>query len=290
MVTADHCPVCGGERFRAAFQERPYRVMRCLDCGTGVVSPRRVDLDSIYDRSYWRSDSPKTLGYHDYRGAEPLYLKTFRRRLSFALRDGPRAGTALDVGCAAGFCMAALRELGFDAYGVDVSADIASHAIERFGFETVHIGSLDSAPFEEHTFDLITMWDVVEHVVDPAGLLRAARRVLKHDGLLVLETQNIDSVFARLLGPRWHHNKHAEHIYHFTPVALRRLLSESGFSVQLLTPRNAGKYVSLDFIAERAARVHPLVSAALRPLRGLDSVSLYCNVMDEMIAIARPAG
>jgi ubiquinone/menaquinone biosynthesis C-methylase UbiE len=186
--------------------------------------------------------------------------------------------------------MAALRELGFDAYGVDVSPEITSHAIERFGFDTVHVGSLDDAPYDEHTFDVVTMWDVVEHVVDPPALLRAARRVLKPDGLLVMETQNIDSAFARVLGPRWHHYKHAEHIYHFTPGAVRRLLTETGFSLQVLTPRYAGKYVSLDFIAERAARVHPLLSVALRPLRGLDSVSLYCNVMDEMIAIARPAG
>jgi 2-polyprenyl-3-methyl-5-hydroxy-6-metoxy-1,4-benzoquinol methylase len=290
MVATDRCPVCGGRRLRAAFEEPPYSVMRCPECGTGIVSPRRADLESIYDRSYWRSESPKTLGYQDYRAAEPLYLKTFRRRLSFALKDGPRGGRALDVGCAAGFCMAALRELGFDAYGVDVSAEIASHAIDRFGFDTVHIGSLDSAQFEEHSFDLITLWDVVEHVTDPTGLLRAARRVLKPDGLLVLETQNIDSAFARVLGPRWHHYKHAEHIFHFTPRAVRRLLGQSGFGVQVLTPRYAGKYVSLAFIAERAARVHPLLSAALRPVRGLDSVSLYCNVMDEMIAIARPAG
>jgi SAM-dependent methyltransferase len=290
MITADRCPVCGSARFRTAFEEPPYRVLRCLDCGAGIVSPRREDLAAIYaDGTYWRSQSPKTLGYHDYRAAEPLYLRTFRRRLAFALRDGPHSGRALDVGCAAGFCMAVMRELGFEAHGVEVSADIARHAVEHFGFDAVHIGSLESAAFEEHSFELITMWDVIEHVADPSGLLRAARRVLKPGGMLIVETQNIDSVFARLLGRRWHHYKHEEHIYHFTPATVRRLLTSAGFALQVLTPRFGGKYVSLDFVAERAARVHPMLSAALRPLRRLDSVGLYMNLMDELIAIAKPA-
>src|ERR1700726_4597104 len=106
------CPLCGGAGLRAAFTEPPYTVLRCAGCGLGFVSPRLDEdgLRAIYaDDSYWRSDSPKTRGYHDYRADEPLYLRTFRKRLEYALRDGPAAGRALDVGCAAGFCMQVLR-------------------------------------------------------------------------------------------------------------------------------------------------------------------------------------
>jgi 2-polyprenyl-3-methyl-5-hydroxy-6-metoxy-1,4-benzoquinol methylase/Zn ribbon nucleic-acid-binding protein len=288
LVAADRCPVCDGQEFRQAFEEPPYRVMRCVECGTAVVTPRVVDPTSVYDAGYWRSRAARESGYHDHRAAEPLYLKTFRRRLEFVLRRRPRSGKALDVGCAAGFCMAAVRDLGFEPYGVEVSGTIASHAREHFGFDTVHVGTIEDAPFAHETFDLITMWDVVEHVVDPRSLLSRARLLLKPDGLLVVETQNIDSPFARALGRRWHHYKHAEHIYHFTPSSLRRLLEGTGFTVDSLTARYGGKYVSLEFIAERATRVHPLLSAALRPLARLDSLSLYVNVMDELIARARP--
>jgi SAM-dependent methyltransferase len=287
LVVAERCPVCGGERFREAFEEPPYRVMRCVECGTGVVSPRLAEPASIYDGAYWRSQSPRTIGYHDYRAAEPLYLKTFTRRLEFVLGERPRSGDALDVGCAAGFCMEAMRGLGFEPHGVEVSEPIASHARERFGFGTIHVGRLEEAPFAENTFELITMWDVVEHVVDPGSLLSKARELLTPDGLLVVETQNIDSPFARALGRRWHHYKHAEHIYHFTPGSLRRLVGAAGFTVDSVTPRYGGKYVSLEFIAERANRIHPLLSAALRPLGRLESISVYVNVMDEIIATAR---
>jgi SAM-dependent methyltransferase len=291
QAVVSQCPMCGSERFTTAFEEHPYSVRRCSDCGFGWVTPRLRETalaDMYTDDSYWRSQSPKTLGYHDYRADEPLYLDTFRRRLAYVLRDGPRSGTALDVGCAAGFCLQVMRELGFEAHGVEVSETIARHAIEHFGFDTVHVGTLESSPVPEASVDLLTMWDVVEHVVDPRSLLRKAHALLRPDGLLVLETQNIDSAFARLLGPRWHHYKHAEHIYHFTPATVRSLLEETGFEVDKVTPRFGGKYVSFQFIVERAARLHPALSRALRPLARFHSARVYLNFMDEMVVIARP--
>jgi len=291
VIAITECPMCGGDRSTVAFEEPPHTVRRCDSCGMGWVTPRldESELAAMYvDDSYWRSASPKTHGYHDYRADEPLYLETFRRRLDHVLRDGPRSGRALDVGCAAGFCLQALRERGFEAHGVEVSATIARHASERLGFDTVHVGTLEGAPFANGAFDLIMLWDVVEHVVDPRALLVKVRELLAPDGLLVLETQNIDSAFARLLGRRWQHYKHAEHIYHFTPATIRTLLGSAGFTVQALTPRFGGKYVSFQFIAERAGRLHPALSAALAPLRRFESARVYLNFMDEMIVTARP--
>ncbi|MHB8656618.1 MAG: class I SAM-dependent methyltransferase [Solirubrobacteraceae bacterium] len=291
-VQVEACPLCGSASSEAAFAEPPYEVRRCSACGLGFVTPRReeAELAAMYgEDAYWRSASPKTHGYHDYRSDQPLYLKTFRRRLDFALRRGPASGRALDVGCAAGFCMAALRERGFETHGVEVSPVIAAHAIEQLGFQTVHVGSLFDAPHADASLDLITMWDVIEHVVDPRALLVKARRLLKPSGRLVLETQNIDSTFAHALGAKWHHFKHAEHIYHFTPSTVTTLLGQAGFAVEEITPRHGGKFVSFGFIAERAARLHPAISRALSPLARLDRASVYLNFMDEMIVIARPA-
>ncbi len=291
-VAVPRCPVCGAERYRTAFTEPPYEVRRCAECGAGWVTPRRDEagLRAIYaGDGYWRSAEPKAMGYTDYRAEEPRYLRTFRLRLDHVLRDGPAGGRALDVGSAAGFCLAVLRERGFQAHGVEPSADIAAHAGERFGFDAIHVGTLDTAPFSDGSFDLVTMWDVLEHVVDPLALLGTARRKLAPGGLLVIETQDIDSRFARLLGPRWQHYKHPEHILHFTPRSLERLLAQAGFRLQRLTHRYGGKYVSLGFVAERAGRLHPGLSRALAPLGRWGDVSLYLNPRDEMIALARPA-
>jgi 2-polyprenyl-3-methyl-5-hydroxy-6-metoxy-1,4-benzoquinol methylase len=289
--TVDRCPMCGFDHYRVAFAEPPWSVRRCERCGLGWVSPRLDEqaLQEIYKSdNYWRSRSPKTQGYTDYRGDERLYIDTFRRRLRFVLKEGPRGGRALDVGCAAGFCMEAMRELGFETYGLEVSETIASHARERFGFDTIYIGTLQSAPYPKGHFDLITMWDVVEHVPDPVALLVKARELLAPGGLLVIETQDIDSHFARALGPRWHHYKHEEHIYHFNPDTVRTLLANAGFQVTGLTHRFGGKFVSFHFIAERASRLHPALTRVLMPLTKFESARVYLNFMDEMIVRARP--
>jgi SAM-dependent methyltransferase len=185
--------------------------------------------------------------------------------------------------------MAVLAERGFDVRGVEVSPVIAAYAQEELGFgDRVFVGVLQDAPLPAASFDLICMWDVVEHVPDPVALLRRAHELLAPGGRLIIETQDIDSRFARLLGQRWHHFKHAEHIYHFNPASLRRLLGEAGFGVERLTHRYGGKYVSTGFIAERAGRLHPAISRALTPLaRATADTDLYLNFMDEMIVVAQ---
>jgi SAM-dependent methyltransferase len=292
-VDVDTCALCGAQRYRPRFRDEPYEVRECCACGLVWVSPRleEGELVGIYAaEGYWRSPSPKEQGYADYRGDEALYLRTFRRRLERALRGGPAGGRALDVGCAAGFCMQVLAERGFDVRGVEVSPTIAATAQARFGADAVHVGTLDTAPSEPGTFDLVTLWDVVEHVPDPRALLVRALQLLAPGGLLVLETQNVASAFARALGPRWHHYKHAEHLYHFTPPTIRRLLEQSGLRVEAITSRDAGKWVSLDFVAERSARLHPALSSALAPLARLGrGRGVYVNVHDEMIVTARAA-
>jgi hypothetical protein len=109
--------------------------------------------------------------------------------------------------------------------------------------------------------------------------------------VLVLETQNVESLFARLLGRRWQHFKHHEHLYHFSPATLRRLLErEAGLNIMDRTSRFGGKYVSPAFIAERAGRVHPLLSRLLAPLAGMKRTGLYINLFDELICVCRRPG
>jgi SAM-dependent methyltransferase len=144
--------------------------------------------------------------------------------------------------------------------------------------------------FAPHSFDLVTMWDVVEHVPDPQALLRQARSLLKPDGWLLVETQNVTSSFARALGRRWQHYKHEEHLYHFDPATARRLLEQAGFELVHWTPRFGGKYVSFAFIGERAARLNKVLSWCLKPLSWFERANVYVNLRDEMILLARPRG
>ncbi len=294
QIDVTTCQICGSTETKLEFAETPFKVLRCPSCGFVYVTPRYSDdsIHTLYDEDYWRSDSPKTKGYASYADEAPLYLKTFRRRMRFVKRYLKPGARILDVGCAAGYFLRVANAEGYDGYGVEVSAAIAREAREELGEDRVWVGMLDSLPdderFQPGSFDLVTMWDVIEHVPDPQDLLRQARRLLKPSGHLILETQNVDSRFAKKLGPRWHHFKHEEHIYHFNPATVKLVLEQAGFEVDHLTSSYGGKYVSFGFIAERAARLNKVASVVLSPLALMKRANIYLNFGDEMVVAARP--
>jgi 2-polyprenyl-3-methyl-5-hydroxy-6-metoxy-1,4-benzoquinol methylase len=296
LVEVKDCQVCGSDQQRLMFEDEPYRVVRCVRCSLVFVTPRVADehLGTIYDENYWRSERPRDRGYADYARDEPLYLKTFERRMRFVERWTGPGSKVLDIGCAAGFYLRVMRERGHDVWGLELSEPIARIAREHLGDERVHVGTLEALPadapgFERGSFDLVTMWDVLEHVPDPQSLLEHARAMVRQGGTLILETQNVDSRFAQLLGRRWQHYKHQEHLYHFNPATIARLLAQSGWEPLSNTPRFGGKYVSLSFIAERAGRLSPAAAFLLRPLHLLRRANLYVNLRDEMVVVARPS-
>src|SRR5262249_2083248 len=188
--------------------------------------------------------------------------------------------------------MTALRERGYDVRGVELSKPMAELARRRLGdAAAVHCGVLDESIFGGMKFDVITMFDVVEHIEDPIAFLATARPMLPPPGgVVVSETQNVASWFAKVMGVRSQHYKFQEHLWHFDPRTVRVLLQKAGLALVEWSPRRGGKHVSLRFLVERAGRVHPLLSTLLAPLRLLGGASLYVNLFDEMLVVARPAG
>ena len=289
------CQLCGGGDRDLRFQDGPFRVVACRGCSLVYVTPRLqgAALLAVYDEGYWKSSNPKQRGYADYARESALYLKTFEKRMRLVSRHLPSKARILDVGCAAGYFLRVAQRHGHDVHGVELSPAIAVEAQKALGADRVHIGLLDDAiaamDHQPASFDLITLWDVIEHVPDPQALLRRIRQLLKPDGRLLLETQNVASRWARLLGRRWHHYKHDEHLYHFDPTTIRRLLGDCGFAVQELGSAYAGKYVSFGFLAERAERLGRIAGLLARPLALLRGCNLYVNPHDEMIVVCRPA-
>ncbi len=285
------CGLCGSPERELKFEDGPFSVVTCRSCGLTYVTPRLADgvlLEQVYDEGYWSSDSAKERGYTDYRSDEPLYLKTYRRRLAVVRRHFARPGRVLDVGCAAGYFLRVMREEGWQVTGLEPSDAIRPHAERLLGAEHVHRGLLGEAALERGSFDLVTMWDVIEHIPDVVGAVREVHRLLRPGGRFLIETQNVDSRAAKVLGKRWQHYKHAEHIYHFNAATLGEVLRRGGFEVLENTPWLGGKYVSMGFIAERAGRLHPVLSALFSPLKLLRGSAVYVNILDEMIVVARP--
>lgn len=285
------CILCGTDESVTLFAEPPFRIVRCIECGLVYTLPRlpTTSISEMYQVGYWRSAEARNFGYTDYLRDRDRYLRTFHLRSKVIDHYKPSPGRVLDIGCAAGFFLKVMEAKGWETTGVELSAFMANYARTELKLNNVFTGTLEEQPFDAESFDVITLWDVIEHLEDPRAVLATAKRLLKNDGILVLETQNVESVFARLMGRRWHHYKFEEHLWHFSPTTLSALLGLESFAVTEMSARRAGKFVTMNFVIERSARIHSALPRLLQPLRCFGALSLYVNPMDELIAVAGKA-
>jgi 2-polyprenyl-3-methyl-5-hydroxy-6-metoxy-1,4-benzoquinol methylase len=283
------CLFCDVHEERLRFRDGDYRVVECERCGHVYVNPRLPSerLHEMYQEEYWNSERAKEFGYQQYLAEAPLYLRTYAMRSEVlqGYRDAP--GHVLDVGCAAGFFLKVMADKGWTTTGVEISAPMVDYARDSLGLADMHRGDLLTVDLGEQRFDVISLWDVIEHLERPQDHLTRAHELLTDDGFLVLETQNVGSRFARLMGPKWQHYKHEEHLYHFHPESLGRLLDDVGFEVLENTSKRGGKIVSVDFLVERVGKLHPIFSVLAAPLKLLGDKSLSVNLHDEMVVVAR---
>jgi 2-polyprenyl-3-methyl-5-hydroxy-6-metoxy-1,4-benzoquinol methylase len=253
-LEAVRCPLCGGDAPRPALRMEElslrsrsricWSAVRCLVCGLVYVSPReRAGPVSDYEgEAYGFARSHLADLCVDGRPHPARVLDEL---------EGVPPGRLLDVGCATGEFLLAARERGWEAVGVEVSP-YAAAAARRRGLQ-VHSGTLADVPSPATTFDVVTLLDVVEHLEDPLGALRAIHRLLRPGGLVVVETPNWRSIYRVLLRGRWAAFQPRFHLMFFEERTLRRALETSGFRtlragteiVSLLSPEAARRGLGL---------------------------------------------
>jgi len=293
-ATAAACNLCGGTATLPLREASVRHLVRCAACGLVRVRemPTHDTVQKIYGEEYYRNANSHVVGYENYEADMPNILKTARRRLRLIERYRSAPGRLLDVGCALGFFLEAARQRGWDVTGIDVSAYAVETARKRLG-SNVFCGQIQEMRFAAASFDVITMWDVIEHTTDPLGTLRECHRVLRDEGLLVLCTPDIGSRVAQITGERWMGFKLAdEHLYYFSRDTAQKMLTKAGF--ETLRTFHVGKYVTLQFFLKRLALYAPRLAAALGGLVTFCRVgrlSLYVNPRDIVCLVARkPTG
>jgi 2-polyprenyl-3-methyl-5-hydroxy-6-metoxy-1,4-benzoquinol methylase len=219
---------------------RHHAIVRCCDCGLIYSNPRWDDSELI--------DSYQAV-------QDPLYLQerqgrvlTFEAHLRPLERITGQAGgrKLLDVGCYIGVFIEIAAQHGWDAWGVEPSAWAAEQARGQ-GLNVIG-GTLEAANLPDESFDVVTMWDVIEHVTDPLAEIRRVHRLLRPGGLIVIHTMDIDSLFAHVMGPRWPWLMEM-HIYYFSQRTMAAMLDKAGFSVIRSGPQ--GRYQTLGYLGTR---------------------------------------
>jgi SAM-dependent methyltransferase len=234
-----HCIICGetsgqarfvggDERYRTT--DETFTVLACSSCGMMRLSPMPTpeQIRSFYPQSYWFAPDKKGISLAErYRR---LVLRDHVRFVVQALREYEGKGRLLDVGCGGGLFLGMMKERGWDVVGLDFSAEASEVALKSQGVH-VEVGSIEQAPFAPESFTAITMFHVLEHLVDPGTSLAAARKLLKPGGKLVVQVPDAGTLGLKLFGIRWNALDIPRHLYHFRSKDLERLLEAQGFHV-----------------------------------------------------------
>ena len=220
----------------ALHEEERFRVIDCARCGFAHVDPRpsEEELAAYYDRTFLDHAKPdyleKTERELDYWNRVSFASKERRLR---RLLDGP--GRILDVGSCGGFLLRHFRESGWEVQGVEPAEQAVAWARERYDLPVIQ-GFFERVPAEElGRFDAVHMAFVLEHVRDPAAILRKARELLRPGGLVSVEVPNdfnrLQRAVVRAMDkPRWWVSW-PDHLNYFTFDSLERTLESCGFEV-----------------------------------------------------------
>ena len=228
MIT---CSLCGGDRAaRLGLDSGRSLLYRCLDC--------RV----VHWGEGWKSEKVAE-HYHDYYSKkEPEYNPITEKRYHAILNRFERMmrpGRLLDVGCGIGHFLAVAESRGWEAVGLEVSGSglqllTRLKAEQGWRFQ-VRGEDLLRANFPGGSFKAVTLFEVLEHLIDPMSNLRKIHALLEQDGIVYLTTPNFDSLSRYALAGRWRAIT-PEHLYLFNPRTLSTCLEAAGFiPVRILT-------------------------------------------------------
>lgn len=208
--------------FRSSGDEKLLdQLVRCKNCGLQYLNPR-LRSDVVIE------------GYSS--GSDEAFIsqvegreRTFAKSLRLIERYKPSRGRLLDVGSAGGSFMSVAKVAGWQVEGCEPNRWMCEWANNHYGL-TIVPGTVFDMRLSSKSFDVVSLWDVLEHTPDPKATLRECARVLKSGGLLVVNYPDIQSAIARLMGRRWVFLL-SVHLYYFTVPTLTKMLNELDFKI-----------------------------------------------------------
>lgn len=277
------CIVCGSTRLVKMYVVGGFTIVRCGECSLLFVKERlsQEELNKHYELSegdYIYSDPTniENLNYYYYK------LRSLIEKIS-------RKGKILDVGCSGGYFLDVME--GWQRYGIELSRPDAEKVKTKYG-DNIHSGTLEDYKCPDSYFDVITLQDVLDHMLDPVGALKKCNLLLKSGGLIVIKVHNISCLFAKLWGPRFYAIVPPVHLTYFNKVSLQEALSRSGFD--FLSHKYIGHILFLKTIPYRFSRGRQegLSYWLYKVLNGssVGNIRIRKNLHDIITVIARKNG
>ena len=275
------CPLCGVTAFEKRFTKKDRDFYRCQTCDLELQYPlpTRKELEEYYDRSF--ADGM----YQEFAAAGEMKRMTASQRLKEIVKYLPLQGKWLDVGCANGVFVEAAAERGIESEGIELSQHAVQIGRDR-GLQ-LHMGTVDELP-EGETFDCVTGFDVLEHVLEPNSFLDGIHERLNEGGYIVLTVPNTGGIVRRLMGQRWFFYIPEEHLHYFNRRNLVGLLKAHGFDI--LNVGATYKPMTYDYAMTQFAEYNPLIFKLLKTASYLIPSALRTKPIPQPIGELRIVG
>ena len=302
-INRQTCPFCAQQGPRLKYRFKDCAILRCGQCSLMWLYPKPglEQLHQVYDDGYYQNkdffqkDGTKLYGYVGYLAERINKQYVYQRVVDRVERLLPvrevepgREKRWLDVGCGLGFLMDVAFDHGFRVRGVEFNRSAIRYIQSKFTFP-VDYGLVQELKFDE-AFDVISLFDVIEHLEDPVDSLRCLRKTIAPGGVCVIQTMDSDSLVSRLIGKHLEDFRRTrEHLYFFTRKSLTRILNETGWEV--IDIRFIGHTFQIRDLIKRFAVyadwIEKVALALVHP-RWLLEANVYLNPGTKMIVYARP--
>ena len=237
----EKCDLCGSgpENFKLLYDLGDFKILKCKNCSLvfrDIILKNQQIKDDLYNSNYFLIEQNHYFFEH-----QKIKVEDFKKRLEEIEKVSNQKGKILDIGCGLGSFLKVAHEAGFEVFGQDVSNFCASQIKNNMNIN-IFEGFLEELNLTKNFFDVVTLWDVIDHSEEPSKLLKEIYRVLKPGGLVVIQTDMEDSLMYCLAdliymmsgGRLKSFIKKGHPIHHSTFYSLRTLkkaLNLAGFEV-----------------------------------------------------------
>jgi 2-polyprenyl-3-methyl-5-hydroxy-6-metoxy-1,4-benzoquinol methylase/rubredoxin len=228
MVDRVLCPICSVDDAVWVFEKGGFDFVKCRHCGLLYVNPQ---LKPDVSESFYKRSKTSTAWIKVQQGEKEQdwnYRNKYLPALKELQRLKPEGGRLLDVGCSIGQFLRHGAGFGWEGEGIELNREAVEFGRKEYGLR-IYDKKLEELNLDNESYDLITLWGVLEHLTDPNRMLQNVHKLLKKDGLLLLFVPNGHSLIVRLSR---NHNSTVSgrsHLWYFTPVTMGRILEKNGF-------------------------------------------------------------
>lgn len=247
LKKTETCPICDGNDQQPHLSAKDntvskltFQIVECTTCGFAFTNPRPADEDlgKYYESDEYISHSNTSKGIVS-RLYQLVRKHTLKRKLRLVNSEN-NIGTLLDIGCGTGEFLNTVKQGGWKTIGIEPSASARKQCEDNYKLDVREEKDLNNlAP---QSFDVITMWHVMEHVPYLCARVNKLKELLKADGVLIIAVPNRNSYDAKFYGEHWAAYDLPRHLWHFRPQDMRKLLEKVGFEVTKILPMKFDSY------------------------------------------------